>query len=274
MLGAGDGWRVVEVVCRCGPDDIPFEEMHEHISVAAVLGGSFTYHSCHGRSLMAPGAILLGNHRACFRCAHDHGRGDRCVAVQVDPALAEDVAADLRGIGDVAFPGHRLAPTDGLVPLIARAHSLCDRPDAAAAEELALDFLATALRLSKDGAEASVRLRDEARVAAALAFVDSRFRDRLTLADLAAAAGVTRHHFLRVFRRTVGTTPYSYLLGRRLAAAAQALRHEGGTVLDVALASGFADLSEFTRRFRDRFGVPPAAFRKSARNAVGPRARI
>jgi len=41
----------------------------------------------------------------------------------------------------------------------------------------------------------------------------------------------------------------------------------GGEGLDIALSAGFSDLSEFTRRFRARFGVPPAAYRRRHRRA-------
>ena len=96
----------------------------------------------------------------------------------------------------------------------------------------------------------------------ALARIGAGDADGLRLADLAAAAGVGRHHFLRTFRAVVGSTPYRYVLARRLAAAAAALRTDSGTVLDIALSAGFSDLSDFTRRFRARFGVPPAAYRR------------
>lgn len=46
-------------------------------------------------------------------------------------------------------------------------------------------------------------------------------------------------------------------------AAAQRLLDTQDGVLEIALEVGFGDLSEFTRRFRDRFGLPPAAFRRS-----------
>ena len=42
-LAAGDGWQVLEFVCRSGPADRPFEEEHGWTSVSAVLSGVFTY---------------------------------------------------------------------------------------------------------------------------------------------------------------------------------------------------------------------------------------
>ena len=78
-LAQGPGWRVQSVICRSGPGDRAFEERHDWTSVAAVLSGAFTYRSDRGRTIMAPGALLLGNAGRCFECGHEHGTGDHCV---------------------------------------------------------------------------------------------------------------------------------------------------------------------------------------------------
>jgi hypothetical protein len=55
-MAAGDGWRVVDIVCTSGPRDRAFEEQHTWASISLVRSGTFVYRSHHGRSLMAPGA--------------------------------------------------------------------------------------------------------------------------------------------------------------------------------------------------------------------------
>src|SRR5262245_3123111 len=70
-LGAGNGWRVSEVICTAGPQDKPFEELHNSVSIGAVLEGSFNYRCAEGRALLSPGALLLGNAGGCFQCGHE-----------------------------------------------------------------------------------------------------------------------------------------------------------------------------------------------------------
>lgn len=264
-LARGTGWRVSDIVCRAGPDDAAFEEAHAWVSIAVVLEGTFAYRSSHGRVLMTPGSVLLGNEGACFSCAHDHGVGDRCIAFHFDPAAVESAASDLRGVRRTTFARHRLPPLHALTPLVASVRALAADPDPWEAEETACRIASAALTLAHDGQEAPVSLTDEARVAAAIAVIERDFAEPLSLGGLAQALGVSRHHFLRTFRRVAGVTPYNYVLNRRLDAAAEHLRSGDGTVLDVALACGFTDLSEFTRRFGATFGRPPAAFRNEAR---------
>ena len=266
-LAAGDGWRASRIQCGAGPDDAPFEETHEWVSVVAVLDGSFVYRSAHGRELMTPGSVLLGNQGACFCCSHEHGRGDLCVAFHFAPAAIEEMASSLRPVRWSGFRRHRVPPLDRLVPLLDAVRAASAAPDPLLIEETAQRLGGAALRLVEDADVPASTPGEERRVAAALDMIAWRHAEPLSLASLAEAAGLSRYHFLRVFRRVVGVTPYAYVLGRRLAAAAERLRSGDETVLDVALGCGFSDLSEFTRRFRSRFGLPPGRFRDSRRAA-------
>lgn len=119
-----------------------------------------------------------------------------------------------------------------------------------------------ALRLTQEVEEPRSTFADEARAAEAVAFIAQNLAAPLSVADMAATVGLGRYHFIRLFRRVVGTTPYQFLIIQRLAGAADALR-EGSDVLDAALGNGFTDLSEFTRRFGAKFGQTPGAYRRA-----------
>jgi AraC-like DNA-binding protein len=263
-LAKGEGWRLIEVICRSGPADRPFEEEHAWTSVSAVMSGVFTYRSAHGRALMSPGSLLLGNRGACFACGHEHGIGDRCVSFQVSPELAEETAGDLKGLRRSSFGSPRIPPLESLLPVLTELRELAGAPDPVQAEELGLRLFTAAFVL--DGsADIVTENRDEARIASAVRIIDAQFAQPLSIARLAKAVGLRRRRLAGGFKRVVGVTPYNYILNRRLDAAAERLRSGQGTVLDVALGVGFGDLSEFTRRFKARFGQPPGAFRTARR---------
>ena len=124
------------------------------------------------------------------------------------------------------------------------------------------------LRLTHEAEEPRSTLADEARGAEAIAFIEQNLAEPLSLADMAGAVGLGRYHFIRLFRRAVGVTPYKYLLNQRLTGAADSLR-EGSNVFDAALDNGFMDLSEFTRRFGTKFGQSPGAYRRNVARGRG-----
>lgn len=264
-VATGRGFRASEVVCTAGPYDRPFEEEHSLTSVSVVLDGVFSYRSPLGRATMTPGSLLLSNRGSTYRCSHAFCHGDRCLSFQFTAELVEETAADIKGLRRFAFTEPRLPPHARTIGAIDAARRLASgRIGAADAEALAIALLARALS-AEAGGEVSISHADERRVAALLAHLHDHFNESVELADLAALVGVGRHHVLRLFRRVVGTTPHAYLVGYRLRRAAAALEAGGERVVDVALANGFSDLSEFTRRFRAAFGAPPAAYRRRMR---------
>ena len=90
---------------------------------------------------------------------------------------------------------------------------------------------------------------------------DARYFDPLSVSDMARAAGLSRAHFSREFKRTFGESPYQYLLTRRLERAASLLRTTDWSVAEVSLAVGAESLGSFTTSFRRVFGQTPTAYR-------------
>ena len=102
---------------------------------------------------------------------------------------------------------------------------------------------------------------DERRMSKTVRFIEAHFGEPLSLSRLASEANMSEFHFLRIFRQVTGLTPHQYLLRRRLREAAVRLVTGSETVLNIALASGFDDLSNFNRAFRAEFGMNPRAYR-------------
>jgi AraC family transcriptional regulator len=80
---------------------------------------------------------------------------------------------------------------------------------------------------------------------------------------LASLASMSRFHFIRCFKRVVGTTPHTYVRIARLRQAARLLRDPSLPVSSVAFEVGFQDLSVFNHAFRQIFGLTPRRLRTS-----------
>ena len=90
---------------------------------------------------------------------------------------------------------------------------------------------------------------------------DTRYAEQLDVDDMAAAAGLSRAHFSREFRRAFGETPHVYLLTRRLERAAALLRTTDHSVAEVCFSVGLASVGSFTTSFTRTFGKSPTAYR-------------
>ena len=92
---------------------------------------------------------------------------------------------------------------------------------------------------------------------------DARYAERVTVADMARAGGLSRAHFSREFKRAFGESPHQYLLTRRLERAAALLRTTDWPVADICFAVGAGSLGSFTTSFSRIFGHSPTAYRGS-----------
>ena len=82
----------------------------------------------------------------------------------------------------------------------------------------------------------------------------------------AGRLGMSYTHFRRTFSAVAGRSPRQYLIAKRLEFAARRLRQGNEPVKAVAARSGYPDLYYFTRAFRQRYGLPPARYRRQAQS--------
>ena len=81
---------------------------------------------------------------------------------------------------------------------------------------------------------------------------------RVTVKELAQAAGLTREHFTRLFCKTLGSTPADWLRNRRLDQAATLLNSTTLPIAEIALRCGFSSVRHLRHAFKSRFGQLPS----------------
>lgn len=273
-IATGEGWSVSEFTCRLGPHDRPFEERHDHATIAAVIEGTFQYRTPAGTALLYPGSFLLGNAGACFQCGHEHGIGDRCISYRFDLPLFEEIAAGVVGSSRFRFSTAMLPAMPQLAQSLVELETSASGGSEVAAEERAIRLVETVLSVvaAKARPTPAPSSRDLRRIGNVLHYIDAHADEPLDLAALAAVAFTSKYHFLRTFRRVVGLTPHQYLLELRMRRAAVRLRTTSQPIAAIAFDTGFGDLSGFNARFRRMFGMSPGTFRRSRKPPATPRA--
>jgi AraC family transcriptional regulator len=248
LYGAGDA--------RCFSDPgRRIESSYAFSSIGVVVSGRFDYASPVGPAQAGPGTVLLGNAGEDFEYRYQDAAGVRRSVMALDGRLLAEVANDF---GHAGFPvsalpaGRATAPVYAAVRRFAAGH---------AADEEALVRLAAAC-LMAGAAPAPVASTRRIREIAAL--IDERPEAPLGLSDLAGLVGLSRYHFIRAFRATVGETPRQYQIAARLRAAADLLVDTRAPITGIAFDAGFNDLSHFNATFRRAFGASPRAWRSAA----------
>ena len=97
-----------------------------------------------------------------------------------------------------------------------------------------------------------------ARLRRVIDYIEENLACDLRLVELSSVAGVSRSHFARAFRNSVGMAPHAFVLQRRLARAVEWLTPRSLSMREVAARCGFADQAHLARAFKSQFGRPPS----------------
>ena len=141
-----------------------------------------------------------------------------------------------------------------------------DQPLAELAQDHIVTMLADALLATDESGQRKQAARgrpprlDTAAIDRARAYLDANAATMPGSADLEQVSGLDRFTLARQFRRRVGTSPYRYLVMRRLDAARGQLL-AGASLADAAVSAGFADQAHLTRQFRQAVGMTPGHWR-------------
>jgi AraC-like DNA-binding protein len=99
--------------------------------------------------------------------------------------------------------------------------------------------------------------------------VEKHLEDGADVTEISSRLGYSPSHFFRMFRRSFGITPRTYVMRRRVAIAQQLLTRTDLSLVDIALKAGFCDQSHLSRSFRRFAGIPPRAYRALLRTYLG-----
>ncbi|MDI1250313.1 MAG: AraC family transcriptional regulator [Lacunisphaera sp.] len=105
--------------------------------------------------------------------------------------------------------------------------------------------------------------RTEQRLGKIYEYAGRRFAEAVSLADLAGQVGMSPAAFSRYFKRVTGRAPSDFLNDLRIEQACRLLRESDRKITEIAGAVGFATLTNFNRRFRERAAVTPRDYRRT-----------
>lgn len=106
---------------------------------------------------------------------------------------------------------------------------------------------------------------EDSRLAAVDAYLHENLSSQISLDTLAAVAGLSKFHLLRMFKRKFGEPPLRHLTRLRVEAAKRRLTLSSASITEISFACGYDNPSHFAAAFRRLTGVSPAQYRRQAR---------
>lgn len=97
----------------------------------------------------------------------------------------------------------------------------------------------------------------------AIAFIEKNYSKPLTVDELASNAGFSKSRFMSIFKEYTNITCKRYINLYRLESSLQLLKDTDNTVLNIAISSGYNNISLFNREFKKVYGVTPLEYRKA-----------
>lgn len=139
----------------------------------------------------------------------------------------------------------------------------CSRSNEALGYDVTGRFLVVMSRLIKKATQSS-RSNDTAKehLSRAVAYIEDHYPYSISVNDIATAVSIDRTYLYKLFKSHFGISPIKALNERRLTRAKELLDTSDITVSEIALSTGFYDLSHFNRVFSSKFGMTPGQYRK------------
>ena len=90
--------------------------------------------------------------------------------------------------------------------------------------------------------------------------MNKEYQINYALEDYATMCNMSKYHFLRVFKQTVGVPPLEYRNNIRLEHAAELIKEKVSSIEEIALSLGFSSLAYFSSAFKKKYGVSPKQY--------------
>ncbi len=227
---------------------------HDTYAIGVTLSGvrTFDYRGETRHSLSGQMVIIHPDERHDGRAGTDDGFSYRNIYVK--PALIQEIV----GGKPLPFFAEGVSSNEQLKKAVYPLLNDFSQPLDPLEYQSGLYDLAVALG-NLSGSESAPKIGNQKASAIARAYIDDNLQEVFSLDDLAFVAGHDRWQLSRDFRALYGTSPYRYLILRRLDKA-KAMLQTGVSLADVAIDCGFSDQSHFGRQFKKAFGLSPGAW--------------
>ena len=180
-----------------------------------------------------------------------------------------ETLTDISGCALLHLPGEQAGIFGALEIMVREARA--ERPGCCGICQRLLEVILLQLQRRADFAVSAApeRSRSSRECALVRRYIDTHFKENLSLDQLAGLAHINKYYLSHAFRKEFGTSPISYLHSRRIQESRFLLSETDHSLSQIARILGFSSLSYFSQSFRRLEGVSPMEYRKRCRQQGG-----
>jgi AraC-like DNA-binding protein len=285
------GWS--NMITLTTGSDAGFPPYQGTLSVKCAFRGEEVYEADGVAHRVRPGSYLILNHGQRYSSYIPSRESVESLCIFFRPGFAESLLRDLltpddrllddpagNEGGTIRFAELVYTHDDLVAPMLSELHDVLVRrqPERGWLEERFHIMLPRLLQVHRGvvrglqrvpSLRSGTRLEIYRRLNIARGFIHDNYSRRIGLAEMASAAHLSVHHFLRLFKSLYGATPHQYLTRLRLGHAGDLLRRTDRSINDICFDSGFESPTSFSLLFRRHFGVAPSHFRRDGSRDTG-----
>lgn len=268
--------------------DVRLSNHRSRLSVRWVVGGSYTYEVDGERFVLEPGKFLIINDGQIYNSTTARGIVADSLTVSFDYRVFKNVLTALSNKAEWLLDNPFDAGSKSEIGFLVNSYRIEGEFQTlleqfarfsrggfipSALDEsfylLMRQLLTSQKKVLREvsnipSAKKSTREELYRRISRAREFLRANSGDELRIETVAAEACLSPFHFLRTYKKAFGVSPHQEILGIRLEKARRLMSRNKFSLGRIAIESGFADLSSFSKAFHQRFGIAPSQFEKSS----------
>lgn len=249
----------IEVLSFCNIEQSFSKHFHDYYVIGYVKKGNRNMICNEKKYLLKGGELLLLNPNDYHECSSNKEEIFEYTAIHITKEEIDKLSYEMFGIKkDVVFTKNVIYDFSMTEEFEEMVTILFNEANSLKKEELFYLIIRDLLENYADFKE-SKRNISKLKVNEICDFIKKNYKENLTLEELSKIAGISKYHFIRLFTKEVGITPYKYLELTRINEAKKMLQN-GAPIIEVAIRNGFSDQSHFTNLFKKTIGITPKQY--------------
>lgn len=270
-LYQSDFYRVLDFQCKCTDCRRSKPEYTESFSISFVRKGNFLFNTFRNSHDSYTGCVLVTKPGYERTVTHAHAIPDQCTIFDFTNHFYNEIMASYSSLkflfnNDIHSSLVKTNPEAEVLHKKALSNILRKKTDKLRMDSIVLEIIEHTFS-KVDHYQQDVHLPLNLKkyhlttIEDAKDYMLQNYQNDISLLQLARHCNVSPFHFSRIFKKITSYSPYQFLTAVRLKNSELLIKETPGSIIDIALQSGFNSIEHFTTSFSKKFGISPAAYR-------------